>query len=162
MRILFIAALFTITALASTGAAERAPDAKARSLKGIPDGSNSVSRRFKPQAEIGSFVVNKDNGQVAVAVDISEGPCAFADDCSHIQSIVFTFPKLRYDRATRRIMLGNQVVEERGFFRHRRNPGVTLTLKCTEKKASATFRGSGAIVYDLFLETPATLSLAAK
>jgi len=155
MRIVLIAALAALTTLACVGATETNADTRVQSIKGVPAGSNAINRRLKPRAEIGGFVVGKRDGQVGVSVEVNEGPCAFPDDCSHIQTIIFTFPQLRYDRATRRIMLGEQVGETRGFFRHKRNPGVNLTLKRTEKESTKTIRGSGTVVYELFLEAPA-------
>jgi len=109
---------------------------------------------MKPRAEILGFVVDKNGGQVGACVEITEGPCAFPDDDAYVQSVIFTFPQLRYDRATRRIMLGERVIEKRGVFRHRRNPGVKLTLRSVEKEAKGSVRGSNSVVYDLYLEAP--------
>jgi len=154
MQNVLLSTLIALVALASTSVDGKDSDAKVLSIKGVPKGSNAVSKRMKPQAEIQGFVVDEDDGQVGACVEVSEGPCAFPDDDAYVQSIIFTFPRLRYDRATRRIMLGDQVVEKRGVFRRWRNPAVRLTLKRAEKETRNTFRGANNIVYDLYLEAP--------
>lgn len=158
MRSELLSILLAVATIASTHADGKSADTPPRSIKGIPTGSNAVSKRMRPYAEVRRFVVDKHNGRVGVRVEVSEGP--FADDDAEVRAMIFAFPQLRYDSNTKQILLGDTVVEKRGLFRWWRNPDCTLSLKSREEESKQSFSVSRSVVFDLYLETRDSAAVA--
>lgn len=131
-------------------------------IKAVPTAGNAIRKRGTLYAEVQGFVVDRRTGAVGAGIEVRED--AFDSD-SHVASLVFSFPQLRYDRQTRQIMLGDAVVERRGIFRWWRNPDYRLTLKTREVESKESFGGSPSIIYDVYLvanDSPAKTVLAKK
>ncbi|MDD5656806.1 MAG: hypothetical protein PHF00_06080 [Elusimicrobia bacterium] len=113
----------------------------------VVDGSNADDVRSSLR-----FTINNDQDRVGAALDlcVPAGP----DQWRTCRSVVFYFPQLAFDKSSREIKLGDEVLAKRSFWpwNRWRNPRFRLEYSRTRRLRDLGFDRAWETVYTAYLD----------